>query len=192
MTCNDKKYGPLGWNIPYEFTESDLRISTFQLRLFIDKYPAKVPLEALKYLTAECNYGGKVTDDKDRRLMGVLLQDYYNPSVYGSPKYEMCGEYPEYYIPDVKSHEEWVNYVEELPLNTYPLVYGFHLNASITKELNETNVLIDTLLACQEGGGSSKSDNSDSVKILSDFRSSYLSTGCCKTSLRSSTKERQL
>jgi dynein heavy chain len=40
-----------------------------------------VPFEALKYLTAECNYGGRVTDDKDRRLINTLLEDYYNPKI---------------------------------------------------------------------------------------------------------------
>ena len=37
-----------------------------------------IPFDALKYLTAECNYGGRVTDDKDRRLITTLLEDYYN------------------------------------------------------------------------------------------------------------------
>lgn len=78
-----REYGPLGWNIPYEFTQSDLNISLMQLKMFLKQYE-KIPFEGHVYLTGECNYGGRVTDDKDRRLMIALLTDLYNPNTVES------------------------------------------------------------------------------------------------------------
>jgi dynein heavy chain len=46
--------------------------------MFLDEFETSVPFDTLKYLTAECNYGGRVTDGKDRRLIITLLEDYYN------------------------------------------------------------------------------------------------------------------
>lgn len=48
--------------------------------MFLNEYNG-VPLDALLYLTGECNYGGRVTDDKDRRLLNALLLNYYNKRV---------------------------------------------------------------------------------------------------------------
>ena len=76
-----RKFGPIGWNIPYEFTNEDLSVCKRQLKLLLDDY-ILVPYKVINFLGAEINYGGRVTDDKDVRLIKTILQTYINPNVY--------------------------------------------------------------------------------------------------------------
>lgn len=41
----------------------------------------QVPFRVLRFLFTEINYGGRVTDDKDRRLISNLVNGFVGPNV---------------------------------------------------------------------------------------------------------------
>ncbi|XP_053327633.1 dynein axonemal heavy chain 3 [Spea bombifrons] len=159
-----RNFGPLGWNIPYEFNESDLRISMRQIQMFLNEYET-VPFEALTYLTGECNYGGRVTDDKDRRLLLSLLSIFYNEDIQ-QEKYRLASG-DDYFIPPYGTYQSFVDYIRNLPLITIPNVFGLHENADITKDNQETNQLFSGVLLTlpRQSSGSGKS----SQEIVEDL-----------------------
>lgn len=48
--------------------------------LFFPRYEA-IPFKVLRFLFTEINYGGRVTDDKDRRLINNLIHTFCGPQV---------------------------------------------------------------------------------------------------------------
>ena len=72
-----RKFGAIGWNIPYAFTNEDLDICKIQLKLFLDEYD-EIPYKVLNFLNSAVNYGGRVTDDKDIRLIDSIQRRFIN------------------------------------------------------------------------------------------------------------------
>ncbi|XP_013387188.1 dynein heavy chain 12, axonemal, partial [Lingula anatina] len=155
-----RKFGPLGWNIAYGFNESDLRISVRQLQMYINEYD-EVPYEAISYLTGECNYGGRVTDDKDRRTLNTILADFYNPLVLEDPKYKFSPS-GIYILPPKGDYDSYLEFIKALPQSQSPEVFGMHDNVDISRELQETKDMFDSVLltlGSSGGGGGGKSDS---------------------------------
>jgi len=48
--------------------------------MLLDEYEI-VPYKVINFLGAEINYGGRVTDDKDVRLIKTILKNYINNDV---------------------------------------------------------------------------------------------------------------
>ena len=144
-------FGPLGWNIPYEFTAGDMTISLRQTQMMLNEYDED-QFKALNYLIGECNYGGRVTDDKDRRFLCCALYDFYNPQVYEDGyKFSPSGVYK---APDGEpDHDQFLEHILAMPLTQAPEVFGLHANADITKDQQDTNYLCEIILSTESGGG---------------------------------------
>uniref|UniRef100_A0A9L0J1V5 Dynein axonemal heavy chain 1 n=1 Tax=Equus asinus TaxID=9793 RepID=A0A9L0J1V5_EQUAS len=135
-----RKFGPLGFNIPYEFTDGDLRICISQLKMFLDEYD-DIPYKVLKYTAGEINYGGRVTDDWDRRCVMNILEDFYSPEVlFPEHSYSASGVYHQ--IQPTYDLSGYLSYIKGLPLNDMPEIFGLHDNANITFAQNETYALL--------------------------------------------------
>ena len=83
------------------------------------------------------NYGGRVTDYMDQRCVGAILSLYFCPAALDDDAYRYT-EDGMYYAPPVGTLEETRAYVDQLPLQDRPDVFGLHGNAAIAFETKET------------------------------------------------------
>ncbi|XP_032099375.1 dynein heavy chain 6, axonemal isoform X2 [Sapajus apella] len=153
-----KKFGPLGWNICYEFNDSDRECALLNLNLYCKE--GKIPWDALIYITGEITYGGRVTDTWDQRCLRTILKRFFSPETLEEDyKYSESGIY---FAPIADSLQEFKDYIENLPLIDDPEIFGMHENANLVFQYKETNTLINTILEVQprsSTGGEGKSND---------------------------------
>ncbi|ETO18471.1 dynein heavy chain [Reticulomyxa filosa] len=186
-----RKFGPLGWNIPYAFSDSDFRISSSQLHMILQDLSismsantnttntnnnndgsnsnlngnanqklddedlmdgtnstmnetggSDIPFKQLKYMIGELNYGGRVTDDRDRLTLMTLLGQYFTPMLVNYHSTYNFSESSKYYAPEEGDVHHYLSYIQSLPLMDEPEVFGLHPNASISSAIQEANDLI--------------------------------------------------
>ncbi|VDP62532.1 unnamed protein product [Schistosoma curassoni] len=169
-----KKFGPLGFNIPYEFTTGDLRICMDQLIMFLDEYDV-TPYKVLCYTAGHINYGGRITDDWDRRCAMTILDEYYCPKILGDNySYSASGIYHQ--LPGNTDHAVYLDYIRSLPINDPPEIFGLHENANITFAQNETFTLLGYLLLLQPKTFNTSGHGKQSEEIVEEISRSLLTT----------------
>jgi len=80
-----KKYGTLGWHVPYKFDYSDFEVSNAQLAQVMKRTAISgdqlAALDMLKYFYANINYAGKVQRVEDQVTVDAILADLFNGTV---------------------------------------------------------------------------------------------------------------
>lgn len=166
-----RKFGPLGWNIRYEFNDSDLETSTTITKNMLE-LEGDIPWDTLLFVIGHINYGGRVTDDKDRRCLLAILEQYVSPSIT-DPEYvfSISGLYKCPPDSDTATAEGFREFTRGFPLAELPEVYGMHENANVTFMQQESDKLIDVVLSIQPrdtGGGGGRSSEDIVTELAAD------------------------
>lgn len=91
----------------------------------------KIPFNVINYLGGVINYGGRVTDDKDKRLIETILMQYIKAEALREG-FKLSKTSDLYKQIDAETQEQYLDYIETLPLNPEPEVFGLHPNAEIS------------------------------------------------------------
>jgi dynein heavy chain, axonemal len=191
-----KKFKTLGWNVEYSFNDSDFSVCEDLLANYMGRIPPEggapmeydkvIPWKAIQYLIAEANYGGRVTDDWDRRLILVYAEEIFNERLVTEQRWKPVGteELSYQYINEEEKGQanaignlyDPMFFVEDITktmeVNDSPKAFGQHINAEIASQISDANLLLSDILSLQpqqtEGVGISKEENV--LQVINDLK----------------------
>ena len=109
-----RKYGKLGWNVPYDFNETDFRISMALIGTYLTKAFENrddlIPWGTLRYLIGEAMYGGRVSDAYDRRVLTTYLDEYLGDFLFDEfqPFHFYADERVDYAVPALGHRDNYI------------------------------------------------------------------------------------
>ncbi|GBG77441.1 hypothetical protein CBR_g23890 [Chara braunii] len=165
-----RKFCPIGWNVPYEFNQSDLSASVQFLENHLMDMDAKksshihIAWTTVRYMVAEIQYGGRITDDFDRILMNAFAEQYFHQGILE----KNCQLFPGYVVPYATEIAIFRTAIEALPPHESPELFGMHANAELTYRTLQVKEVIRTIIDTQPktataGAGMSREDMVDKI-----------------------------
>jgi dynein heavy chain len=140
-----RKFGPIGWCIPYEYNTGDQEASL----TFLEKHSFSAQglnWETIQYMLCEAQYGGRITDDFDRTLFQTFGSAWFTPELFTDHfRFATAGGHHEYLVPACESVEECRTYISSMPAHDSPEVFGLHINADLTFGTTEGQYILGTI-----------------------------------------------
>ncbi|KAF8561859.1 hypothetical protein P879_08626, partial [Paragonimus westermani] len=148
-----RKYGSLGWAIPYDFTQTDFTASMQIVQNHIDYVEftkrnhktSGIDWKCIQYMIADIQYGGRVTDDFDLRLLNTLTKKFYHEQMF-APEFEVA---PNYRVPRLATVAQYEAFIQSLPVRDSPEAFHLHANADIESSTHAGGYIIDCIQAME-------------------------------------------
>jgi dynein heavy chain len=165
-----RKFGPIGWCVPYEYNSADFEAcANFLERYLSSTVTVGLPISwtTVQYMISEVQYGGRITDDLDRELFNTYVAKWFNDDIF---KPAFCfNNYPNdfnYKVPEGLEIQAYRDYIDTLPTVDSPLIFGLHTNADLTYRQIEASMMIATIMNTQpkDAGGDGGMTADDIVK----------------------------
>jgi dynein heavy chain len=155
-----RKFGPIGWCVPYEYNNSDFEASlSFLERYLSTTVTVGTPISwsTVQYMISEVQYGGRITDDLDRELFNTYVAKWFTDDVF-KPGFTFNSYQADfnYRIPEGVELANYKDFIETLPVVDSPLIFGLHTNADLTYRQIEAQQMLTVIQDTQpkdSGGG---------------------------------------
>ena len=122
-----RTYIPQGWSKFYEFSYSDLKVSTETMIEYLEKGSGESTWENIKGLIKGTYYGGRIDNDFDHKVMCTYIDKIFNKQTL-----ETKGDYilDNKLLPVIISDNEndYINIIKKIPENDNPEMFGLPLN----------------------------------------------------------------
>jgi len=159
-----RKFGAIGWCVPYEYNNSDLDACL----LFHEKHISSslmvgqpISWDTVWYMVAEVQYGGRITDDLDRELFKTYTERWFRDDIFKQNfTFNSYQADYNYRIPEGMEIQQFREAIDTIPPVDSPLIFGLHPNADLTYRLKEASEMIATIIETQpkdSAGASGKS-----------------------------------
>ena len=147
-----RRYTPIGWSKPYEFSEADLRCTIEIVDQFLEKGgDALSHLHALRSIIANNIYGGKIDNEFDLKILKALVQQYINEDFY-NPQHFYVKEGDDIILKnfEANTYDEFFNWIDNLKENESPLWAGLPYSAEDVLKKQKLELLIHKLQTIQD------------------------------------------
>lgn len=128
---------------PYLFSDKDFLVSVRQLQSIINE--PNFTFKKLIYIIGTCNYGGYVGSNYGKKLVKVLLKECVNKDAVKNTTFTF-NNVLNYGLPNKNDHQDFMHYIEKLPANDMPEIFGLNPNTDVRKGLQYKTEFFASLL----------------------------------------------